>query len=149
MKRLLLISFLFFFSVFSHAFDIDGINLNDSYVSVTREISRKGYTYNHDLNCLEGVCQGVKIYLSINYVDVKKAGMLGQLIVYIPASGKADEKFAEYSELLNVIYHQISKESGDLTYLVDNDGTEMILGKKDGFIVLTYNTPYYSAPQKK
>ena len=149
MKKLLIVLTLLISSAFADAFEIDGINLNDTYISVTREISRKGYTYNHDLNCLEGVCQGVKIYLSINYVDVKKAGMLGQLIVYIPTAGNSDEKYAEYSELLNVIYHQVSKDPGNLTYLVDNDGTQMILGRKDGFIVLTYNTPYYSAPKKK
>lgn len=149
MKKLLIVFSLLISSVFANAFDIDGINLNDTYISVTREISRKGYTYNHDLNCLEGVCQGVKIYLSINYVDVKKSGMLGQLIVYVPTQGNDDEKFANFSELMNIIYHQISKEGDNLTYLVDNDGTQMILGKKDRFIVLTYNTPYYSAPKKK
>lgn len=144
MKKLFFVIALMLTSVCASAFEFDGIDLNQPYSKVARQISEKGYTFNNELNCLEGNCHGTNIYLSINYVDVSKRGMLGQLIVQIPFGNRADQ-FDEVSTIFNVIYHQVQGEKGTLTYEVDDDGTQLVLGQKDGYIVLTYNTPYYSA----
>lgn len=130
-------------AVCANAFEFDGIDLNMSYAKVTREIATRGYVYNHERNCLQGDCQGMKIYLSINYLDVKEPGMLGQLIIDIPIDGDKAETLKLVTNIFNVVYHQVNNIDGVPTYLVDKDGTELTIGTKDGFVELIYNTPYY------
>ncbi len=124
------------------AFDFDGINLNLPFIKVAQEISKRGYAYDSERNCLKGVCQGTEIYLSFNYVDVKKKGMVGQLFVEIPMKD-ATEALQHVTELFNVIYHQVEQTPGIISYEVDKDGTLLHLSQKDGALLLTYNTPYY------
>ena len=126
----------------AHAFDFDGIDLNQPFMKVAQEISKRGYAYDSDRNCLKGICKGTEIYLSFNYVDVKKKGMVGQLIVEIPMKN-AGEALHNVTELFNVIYHQVEQAPGIVSYEVDKDGTLLHLSQKDGSIILTYNTPYY------
>lgn len=149
MKRLIVVFTLMLSSICAGAFEFDGINLNDPHYKVAREISAKGYTYNHERNCLEGVCHGVKLYLSTNYIDVSKGGMVGQLIVNIPLDGDKKTQFDEVTTIFNVIYHQVAAENGTFTYEVDKDGTQLMLSHSDEFITLTYNTPYYSKRKSK
>lgn len=126
----------------ARAFDFDGIDLNQPFMKVAQEISKRGYAYDSDRNCLKGICKGTEIYLSFNYVDVKKKGMVGQLIVEIPMKN-AGEALHNVTELFNVIYHQVEQTPGIVSYEVDKDGTLLHLSQKDGSILLTYNTPYY------
>ena len=126
----------------ARAFDFDGIDLNQPFMKVAQEISKRGYAYDSDRNCLKGICKGTEIYLSFNYVDVKKKGMVGQLIVEIPMKN-AGEALHNVTELFNVIYHQVEQTPGIVSYEVDKDGTLLHLSQKDGSIILTYNTPYY------
>lgn len=126
----------------ARAFDFDGIDLNQPFMKVAQEISKRGYAYDSDRNCLKGICKGTEIYLSFNYVDVKKKGMVGQLIVEIPMKN-AGEALHNVTELFNVIYHQVEQAPGIVSYEVDKDGTLLHLSQKDGSILLTYNTPYY------
>ncbi|MCQ2184113.1 MAG: hypothetical protein MJY62_01720 [Bacteroidales bacterium] len=149
MKKIILAMALLASSLCAGAFEFDGIDLNSPYANVTREIAKKGYTYNHDRNCLQGNCQGVDIFVSINYLDVIKEGMLGQLIVEVPAGGDVKTMYNDVSVILNIIYHQIAKDEETVTYLVDNDGTKLILGEKNGYLILTYNTPFYSVKRSK
>lgn len=124
----------------ANAYEFDGIDLNAPQQQVTREISLKGYTYNQEKKCLVGMCQGTEITLNLNLYDVKEAGRVGQLIVEVPVS---DAKTA--TTIFNVIYHQISNESGVIKYAVSNDGTTMTLTKTNDGIRIVYNTPYYKA----
>lgn len=141
MKKFFVLMALMLTSFYAYAFEFDGIDLNTNYSDVAREISKRGYSYDSDRNCLKGICQGTEIYLSINYVDVKKAGMVGQLIVEIP--NQSAEAFANVTTLLNVIYHQVSKDGGSVVYQADADGTRILVSQKGSSIVLTYNTPFY------
>lgn len=124
------------------AFDFDGIDLNQPFIKVAQEISKRGYAYDSERNCLKGVCKGTEIYLSFNYLDVKKKGMVGQLIVEIPMK-EAGQALQNVTELFNVIYHQVEQAPGVISYEVDKDGTLLHLSQKGGSILLTYNTPYY------
>lgn len=143
MKRLFFTAVACFAFVLCHAFDFDGISLNDSYFHVAQEISKRGYSYDANRDCLKGNCQGTEIYLSINYKDVSKKGKVGQLIVEIPVSNK--EYAQEHAiSLFNVVYHQQSNENGNIVYLVDKDGTTLQVSTKGNSIFLTYNTPFYS-----
>lgn len=129
-------------SLCAGAFEFDSIDLNEPYYKVTQEISKRGYSYNHELNCLQGDCRGTVIYLSINYLDVTKSGMLGQLIVNIPF--KSGEDFLSNAiSIFNVLYHQVEPVDGNVAYQVDPDGTQLVVSRKNEFLTLTYNTPYY------
>lgn len=143
MKKIFLV-FALFIASFSGAmaFEFDGINLNDTYHKVSQEISKRGYVYDEQRNCLKGNCQGTEIYLTINYQDVTDAGYVGQLIVEVPIK---NTKYAveHMAALLNVIYHQISRTDNTVTYDVDPDGTTMVVSQKGGSVFLTYNTPHY------
>ncbi len=126
----------------TRAFDFDGIDLNQRYITVAQEISKRGYSYDSERNCLKGICQGTEIYISINYIDVSKRGMVGQLIVEIPIAN-ASTSFVGITTLLNVIYHQVTKDTKSVTYAADKDGTQLVVSQKGESVFLTYNTPYY------
>lgn len=143
MKKIFLVFALFIASMSgAMAFEFDGINLNDTYHKVSQEISKRGYVYDEQRNCLKGDCFGTEIYLSINYQDVSESGYVGQLIVEVPIKN-ARYAVDHMSALLNVIYHQISSADNTVTYNVDPDGTTMVLSQKGGSVFLTYNTPHY------
>lgn len=148
MKKILSILAFAIAPFLANAYEFDSIDLNAPYMKVTQEISKRGYVYNQERNCLMGDCHGVQIFLGINYVDVKTAGQVGQLIVEVPV--KADEtNLMEHAVMLfNVVYHQIDSKDGHKTYSVDKDGTEMVLSQKEGYLVITYNTPYYKKARK-
>lgn len=143
MKKFFLSLAVMLMSVSAFAFEFDGINLDDDAVKVTRAISAKNYVTDPSRNCLKGVCQGNEIYLSFNLDDVSTKGKVGQLIVDVPM--KSAEAFDNCTGLLNVIYHQVTKDNNGITYAVDKDGTTMLLQKTDEGVKLTYNTPYYKA----
>lgn len=138
MKKLFILMAMMLTAFVANAFDFDGINLNAPYGTVAQEISKRGYTYDSERNCLKGNCQGTEIYLSFNYIDVTKKNMVGQLIVEIPMPN-TDEALKSAATIFNVVYHQVAPN----TYAVSNDGTKLIISKKGNSIILTYNTPYY------
>lgn len=138
MKKLFILMAMMLTAFVANAFDFDGINLNAPYGTVAQEISKRGYTYDSERNCLKGNCQGTEIYLSFNYIDVTKKNMVGQLIVEIPMPN-TDEAIKSAATIFNVVYHQVAPN----TYAVSNDGTKLIISKKGNSIILTYNTPYY------
>lgn len=135
-------------SMGTRAFDFDGINLNAPYVHVVKEIAKRGYYYDEARNCLKGNCQGTEIYLSINYIDVSKQGMIGQLFVEIPMEG-TNQALTNVSTLLNVVYHQVAHDENSVTYAVDKDGTQLVITQKGTSVMLTYNTPYYKVKKHK
>lgn len=147
MKRITLFALLMLLPFIANAFEFDGIDLNGSYNKIIQEIAKRGYTYNHERNCLQGDCHGVHIYMSANYLDVSQSGNLGQLIVDIPTEDKSETVEKYYLQLLNILYHQVDSEDGVPTYLVDKDGTVLKVHVLDGFARLTYNTPYYKVRQ--
>ncbi len=147
MKKLFITLTLMLTAFATNAFEFDGIDLNTQYSKVAREISARGYAYDANRNCLKGNCQGTEIYLSINYIDVNKRGMVGQLIVEIPMD-TSEKAMADVTTLLNVVYHQVAKTAGTITYQVDKDGTQLVVGQKGNSVILTYNTPYYKNRQK-
>ena len=128
----------------AHAFEFDGINLNLPFIKVSQEISKRGYYFDSEKNCLRGICQGTEIYLRINYTDVSKRGMLGQLVVEVPMQSRT-RPLGEVVTLLNVIYHQVSATEAGYVYSVDEDGTTLLLSQTENGIRLTYSTPYYKA----
>lgn len=143
MKKIALIVSIMLLPLFANAFEFDGIDLNGTYTKIIQEISKRGYTYNHERNCLQGDCRGVHIYLSANYIDVSQPGKLGQLIVDVPTEDKSETVEKYYLQLLNVLYHQVDNKDGIPTYLVDKDGTQLTVQVIEGFVRLTYNTPHY------
>lgn len=124
------------------AFDFDGIDLNQTFYKVSQEISKRGYYFDSDKNCLRGVCQGTEIFLRINYTDVSKKGMVGQLIVEIPVLPEG-RTLEDVTTLLNVIYHQVGRTSESITYEVDKDGTQLEISQRGNSYFLTYSTPFY------
>ena len=144
MKKLFLIACAFVASVSMYAFDFDGINLNGSVSEVTKAVAMKNYVGSlDDPNTLTGLCQGTRISLKFNYVDVTEKNHIGQLIVDIP--NNSPTAFVDNAQLLNVIYHQISNSTEGYLYALDGEGTTLLLSKTDAGIRLTYNTPYYKA----
>lgn len=142
MKKMFFSVFVFLSATVCHAFDFDGISLNDSYFHVAQEISKRGYAYDAARDCLKGNCQGTEIYLNINYKDVSKKGKVGQLIVEVPIQNEANALEHAIS-LFNVVYHQASNENGNIVYDLDKDGTTLQVTCKGKSLFLTYNTPYY------
>lgn len=142
MKRFFIFFALFVGTLSAHSFDFDGIDLNSTYIKVAREISKRGYIYDNERNCLKGNCQGTEIYLSINYIDVTKKDMVGQLIVDVPLDN-SPYTWTSVTTIFNVVYHQVGKTDNSITYQVDRDGTQLVVSQKDNSIILTYNTPYY------
>ena len=138
MKKLFLMMAMMLTAFAASAFDFDGIDLNAPYSTVAQEISKRGYVYDNEQNCLKGNCQGTEIYLSFNYIDVTKNGQVGQLIVTIPMSN-TEEALKTTASLFNVVYHLVAPN----TYAVDNDGTKVIISANTNNLILTYNTPYY------
>ena len=123
----------------AHVFD--GIDLNQSYLKITREIATKGYIYDETKDCLKGNCQGTEIYLSFNLTDTKEKNKIGQLIVDIPM--KNATAFEDAAMIFNVIYHVTNNAASQKTYSVDTDGTTMDLIKTADGIKLVYSTPNY------
>lgn len=142
MKRFFIFFALFVGALSAHSFDFDGIDLNSTYIKVAREISKRGYIYDNERNCLKGNCQGTEIYLSINYIDVTKKDMVGQLIVDVPLDN-SPYTWTSVTTIFNVVYHLVGKTDNSITYQVDRDGTQLVVSQKDNSIILTYNTPYY------
>lgn len=138
MKKLFLLMAMMLTAFCANAFDFDGIDLNSTYANVAQEISKRGYAYDSERNCLKGNCQGTEIYLSFNYIDVTKKNQVGQLIVEIPMQN-TDEALKNVCTLFNVVYHLVAPN----TYEVSKDGTKLIVNKKGNSIILTYNTQYY------
>jgi len=143
MKKFFLSLAVMLTSISAFAFEFDGINLNDDAIKVTRAISTKNYVTDPVRNCLKGNCQGNEIYLSFNLEDVTTKGKVGQLIVDVPM--KNAEAYDNCIGLLNVIYHQVSKDDSGIVYAVDKDGTTLLLQKSSEGVKLTYNTPFYKA----
>lgn len=141
MKKYLLLLAAMLMGIQAYAFEFDGINLNDDAIKVTRAISAKNYAQDPVRNCLKGNCQGTEIYLSFNLTDVKTNGKVGQLIVDVPMKG--DEAVKNCTELLNVIYHQVSKADNSIVYSVDSDGTTLTMQRVPDGIKLIYTTPHY------
>lgn len=142
MKKMCVILTMMLSALCANAFEFDGIELNNSFSTIAQEISKRGYNYDNDRNCLKGNCQGTEIFLSMNYVDVKKQGKLGQLVVEVPTLN-AKESLGEILTIFNVVYHQVSKKENAVCYQVDKDGTQLEVSQKGNSIFLTYNTPYY------
>lgn len=139
MKKIFLALVALVMSISANAFEFDGIDLNGSMLSITRNISLRGYVMDDAKQCLKGNCQGKEIYLRFNFDDVNQKGKLGQLIVDIPMAEKDAVKVV--TETFNVIYHMIE---GDVpTYLVDNDGTTVAVTAENGAVHLVYTTPNY------
>lgn len=127
-----------------HAFDFDGISLNLRKAKIAQEITKRGYVYDAERDCLRGMCQGQEIFLRINDYDVKKEGMVGQLIIEMP-NQNAPAALNHIVEVFNVIYHQVGKTDKTVTYQIDPDGTQLVVSQNGKSVILTYNTPYYKA----
>ena len=157
MKRLLFLILILFSAVSSNAAIFDGVDLNANKLQVLREISSRGYVFNEELECLEGDCQGTLIRIRFNLEDTSNRNKIGQLIIDIP-----NGDFDNSEKLFNVVYHRsqattrlekdvmMTGEDGKKiilekvrAYVVDEDGTIMILEKTREGIRLTYCTPYY------
>lgn len=143
MKKLMFLLATMLLGINAYAFEFDGINLNDDAIKVTRAISSKNYVQDPARNCLKGNCHGTEIYLSFNMEDVNTKGKVGQLIVEVPM--KDANAINSCTELLNVIYHQVSKSNDGIVYSVDADGTTLLLQKSADGVKLIYNTPFYKA----
>lgn len=139
MKKLLISLVALVMSISASAFEFDGIDLNGSMLSITRNISLRGYVNDDANQCLKGNCQGKEIYLSFNFEDVNQKGKLGQLIVDIPMADA--NAINTVKETFNVIYHLVDGDSS--TYLVDNDGTTVTVSNNGKNVRLVYSTPYY------
>lgn len=136
-------------SMAANAFEFDGIDLNMPFVKVSQEIAKRGYVYNDQRNCLQGDCQGKFIYMSINYTDVSQPGRLGQLVVEFPVEESVNIDLDQVTTILNILYHHAEGAKDKHVYVVDKDGTQLAVNTKPGYIVLTYNTPYYKLKEKK
>lgn len=141
MKKLFIALVALVMSVSANAFEFDGIDLNASMLSITRNISLRGYVNDDASQGLKGMCQGKEIFLRFNFDDVSQKGKLGQLYVDIPTNDK--NALETIKNVFDVIYHAI--ENGSSTYLVDNDGTTVAVETNGGYIRLTYTTPFYKA----
>lgn len=139
MKKIFLALFALVMSINASAFEFDGIDLNASMLSITRNISMRGYVNDDASQGLKGMCQGQEIYLRFNFDDVNQKGKLGQLFVDVPM--KDANALENVKMIFNVIYHLV--EGNTDTYLVDNDGTTVKVESTNFGIRLTYNTPYY------
>lgn len=144
MKKILVVFALLVSSFAAKAFEFDGIDLNMPYLKVAQEIAKRGYVYNDELKCLQGDCQGKFIYMNINYTDVSQKGMLGQLTVDFPVEEKVTVDVDQVTAILNILYHQVKGQEGKHVYEVDKDGTQLCVSTKPGYIVLTYNTPFFN-----
>lgn len=142
MKKIMLTLAMTLTAICANAFDFDGISLSENAAKISKEISKRGYVYDDSRDCLKGNCRGTEIYLSLNTSDVTEKGKLGQLIIEIP-NNDANAGFDHIRSAFNVIYHVVAEGNGVSTYAVDTDGTQLVITKKEGAIILTYNTPYY------
>jgi len=141
MKKFFLMAAMMVASFTAHAFDFDGINLNNNVNTITMEIAKKGYYYDEARGAMTGECRGTKIYLSMNYKDVNTDGKLGQLIVDIPMTEA--NAYAVVTKTFNVVYHLIGEVDGTQVYQADNDGTTVAVSSTKDGVRLVYNTPYY------
>ncbi len=149
MKKFVLFVAMIASSFCAKAFEFDGINLNSPFSNVTKEIAKRGYVHDAERNCLTGDCQGRKIYLSFDAVNVNQRGMVGKVIVDMPVEGDAVAVMANYAGILDVLYHQVKSEDASTTYLVDKDGTTLgISNSEAGYVKLTFTTPFYSKDKK-
>lgn len=140
MKKLFVVLAAMVMTLSASAFDFDGINLNASVNKISAEIAKRGYVYDEANDAFTGSCQGTKIFLSMNWKNVKEAGKLGQLIVDVPM--KEPNAFASVTKMFNVIYH-VTDGGKAYTYDVSNDGTTLEVQSTSTGIRLIYNTPYY------
>lgn len=140
MKKIIFAVLAMMATMSASAFDFDGINLNASVNKITAEIAKRGYSYADDMDGFTGVCQGTKIFLKLNWKDVKESGRLGQLIVDIPMEDK--NAVATITKTFNVIYH-VAEGGKANTYDVSTDGTTVEVLSVNGGVRLVYSTPYY------
>lgn len=140
MKKLFVLLTAMVVSLSAGAFDFDGINLNASVNKISAEIAKRGYSYDEATDAFTGMCQGTKIFLTMNWKDVKESGKLGQLIVEIPQEDA--NAVAAITKVFNVIYHVAGKGRSN-TYTVSSDGTTVEVKSGAKGIILVYNTPYY------
>jgi len=143
MKKFILAIFALVMSISANAFEFDGIDLNASSLSITRNISLRGYVNDEASNGLKGNCMGQTIYLRFNFEEVSQKGKLGQLYIDVPQ--KDANALKTITETFNVIYHQVGSKDGVVTYLVDSDGTTVSVEANSYGIRYTYSTPYYKA----
>lgn len=143
MKKLFIAMVALVMSVSANAFEFDGIDLNASMLSITRNISMRGYVNDEANGGLKGNCQGQDVYLRFNFTDVSQKGKCGQLFVDVPMKQK--DALDVVKNTFNVIYHQIDPVNGQTTYLVDNDGTTVTIEANTYGVRFTYTTPYYKA----
>lgn len=129
------------------AFEFDGINLSDEVIKITRQVAKRGYVTDPERNCFKGNCQGQEIYLSFDYENVSSTNHVGALIIEVPM--KNANAYDNCVEILNVIYHQAGKEERGVRYIVDNDGTTLLISPASNGIKLTYYTPYFKVKKRK
>ncbi|MDO4496918.1 MAG: hypothetical protein Q4B58_03670 [Bacteroidales bacterium] len=148
MRKILVMLFALFVSANVFAFEFDGINLNDKTLKVTREVGKKGYvTDPANPNRFKGNCRGKEIYISFDLDNVSEENHVGALLVDVPMAHP--EAYETSVELLNVIYHQDSATEAGTKYVVDKDGTIMLLSKTQEGIRLTYYTSYFEQKKSK
>jgi len=141
MKKLFALLFGLLLSANMFAYEFDGINLNDESIKVTRQVAKRGYVTDPERGCFKGNCKGKEIYLSFDFDNVTEKNHVGALMIDVPM--KHAEAYENCVELLNVIYHQDAETAEGVKYIVDEDGTVMILSKTNEGIRLTYLTSYH------
>lgn len=140
MKKIIFAFIAMMVTMGASAFDFDGINLNASVNKITAEIAKRGYSYDEESDAFTGLCQGTKIFVKLNWKNVKESGKLGQLIVDIPMDDK--NAVATITKTFNVIYH-VAEGGKANVYNVSADGTTVEVLSVNGGVRLVYNTPYY------
>lgn len=141
MKKLFILIFGLLVSSNLFAYEFDGINLNEEVIKVTRQVAKRGYVTDPERGCFKGNCKGKEIYLSFDFENVTETNHVGALMIDVPM--KHTDSYENCIELLNVVYHQESESAEGVRYVVDNDGTVMLLSKTADGIRLTYFTSYH------
>lgn len=140
MKKILFTFVMMLSALSASAFEFDGIDLNGTVTTISREISKRGYVYDNEKNALVGLAHGTEILLTLNYENVTEKGHLGQLHVDVPSNSASF--FNNAVMLLNVLYHQVLNTE-EYVYDVDGQGTTLTIYKTEKGIRLSYQTPYY------
>jgi len=141
MKKLFIMLFGMLMSANMFAFEFDGINLNEKTLDVTRQVAKRGYVTDPARNCFKGLCKGKEIFLSFDFENITEKNHVGALMVDVPMNHA--EAYETCVEMLNVIYHQVEATAAGTKYVVDKDGTEMLLSKTKDGVRLTYYTNYF------
>jgi len=147
MKKVLVLLFGLLLSTNMFAYVFDGIDLNEESIKVTRQVAKRGYVTDPERGCFKGNCKGKEIFLSFDFENVTEKNHVGALMIDVPM--KHAEAYENCVELLNVVYHQDSVTAEGVKYIVDNDGTVMLLSKTSEGIRLTYYTSFHKDQTKK